>query len=265
MINKITQRYNLMRGIGLFYMAIASALLLGGVLLALLLLRADFYADYRRGAHLVAAAFVFIPAVMTALGFFVQGSLANAVADLERSTRDNAAAIEVNRVVAEKAVRTGQSAMKNSEAMLHAQTALAAAQRAEAALATPAGEASVAESAPNAELAALPSAGTPVDISAFAPPSAMPSGATPWQSSERAPDDAQVSGAARADLSDAERGAVIPEGVINEGGIVTHLPPPADGSRTAAQHLFSRAKSAVIRTRRPWQRDAAQSTLSATD
>jgi hypothetical protein len=255
MINKIAQRYSLMKGIGLFYMAVASVLLLGGIILALLLLRADFYADYRRGAHVVAAAFVFIPTVLTALGLFVQGSLANAVADIERTTRDNATAIEVNRAVAEKAVRTGQDAIKNSEAMLHAQTALAAAQRAELALAPPAID--VTETPVRTEPAALPSAGTPIDISAFAPPTMLPPVApqsTPELDLVAPETHTQAERTADAiDSIDA-----IPEGVINEGGIVTHLPPPVDSSDVAVQNLFSRAKGAVIRTRRPWQRDASR-------
>ncbi len=126
-MNKTTQRFALLKMVGLLYIAAALLVLAGGLWLGWTLYRADLYADYRRGAHLVAGFATVAMALLIALALFVQGNMAHAIAEIDRNTRANFAAIELTRVSAEKAALAGQSAIRNSEAMLHAQSALHAA------------------------------------------------------------------------------------------------------------------------------------------
>jgi hypothetical protein len=128
MIKKVAQRNSFMKTIGWIYIGLAIALTVVGLAFSMSLFRADFYADYRRGAHLVAGFAVLGVFLLLALGMFVQGSMANAVADIDTHTRVNSDAIEETRRVTETAVRTGQNALRTSEAMIHAQAALQAAQ-----------------------------------------------------------------------------------------------------------------------------------------
>jgi hypothetical protein len=128
MIKKVAQRYSFMKTIGWVYIGLAVLLLVVGLSFSMALFRADFYADYRRGAHIIAGFAVLGIFMLLALGMFVQGSMANAVADIDMHTRANANAIDETRRVTESAVRTGQNALRTSEAMIHAQAALQAAQ-----------------------------------------------------------------------------------------------------------------------------------------
>lgn len=126
-MNKTPQRFALLKMVGLLYIAAALLVLAGGLWLGWTLYRADLYADYRRGAHLVAGFATVAITLLIALALFVQGNMAHAIAEIDRNTRANFTAIELARVSAEKAALTGQSAIRNSEAMLHAQSALHAA------------------------------------------------------------------------------------------------------------------------------------------
>ncbi len=120
----VVQNYGLMKFVGYLYIALALAILAGGLWLSLTLVRADFYAEYRRGMHLVVGIGTFLVAALLALGFYVQGSMAAAVADIDTTTRRNGAAIEQTRRIGERAARSSQQAARNSDAMLHAHTAL---------------------------------------------------------------------------------------------------------------------------------------------
>ena len=82
----ISQNYGLMKVVGYLYIALALLLLLGGLWLSVTLVRADFYADYRRGMHLIVGVGSFLISALLALGFYVQGSMAAAVADIDTTT-----------------------------------------------------------------------------------------------------------------------------------------------------------------------------------
>jgi hypothetical protein len=120
----ISQNYGLMKVVGYLYIALALLLLLGGLWLSVTLVRADFYADYRRGMHLIVGVGSFLISALLALGFYVQGSMAAAVADIDTTTRSNGMAIEATRRFGERAARSSQQAARNSDALLHAHTAL---------------------------------------------------------------------------------------------------------------------------------------------
>jgi len=120
----LSQNYGLMKLVGYLYIALAMALLIGGLWIAVTLVRADFYADYRRGMHLVVGVGSFLISALLALGFYVQGSMAAAVADIDTTTRRNGAAIEATRRFGERAARASQQAARNSDALLQAHTAL---------------------------------------------------------------------------------------------------------------------------------------------
>jgi hypothetical protein len=120
----LSQNYGLMKLVGYLYIALAMALLLGGLWLSVTLVRADFYADYRRGMHLVVGVGSFLISALLALGFYVQGSMAAAVADIDVTTRSNGMAIEATRRFGERAARASQQAARNSDALLQAHTVL---------------------------------------------------------------------------------------------------------------------------------------------
>ncbi len=291
MIKKVEQRFSLMKAIGWVYIALALTLVIGGLLLSVSLFRSDFYADYRRGAHLVAGFGALGMFLLLALGMFVQGSMANAVADIDKNTRVNTQAIEATREVSERAVRTGQNAIKNSEAMVHAQSALQAAR----------GEALPTEAlpAPAAVVpAALPAAAvasTVADTDVFGAMASSPapvlSSAAPAISALAPPppgyDETTVSGVIGiggklTTVSEALRSITPPSMPVVEtqhafsaDALVepTRLPPPAaemdldmhevvgapiDSTDAVVQNLFARAKGAVVRTRRPWAREEEQ-------
>lgn len=242
-MKNVTQRYGLMKLVGGFYMSLALALFLGGLILGFGLLLGDFYAEYRRGAHLVFGLGVMALGTLAALGFFVQGSMANAVADIDKNTRVNTLQIEAARDITEKAVRNGQTALKSTEAMLHAQSALHVAAQ---------------------EMKALPS-GAQAEPLAPAPP--------------RAEASAEMSGVIgmggvlvnAADMAEAEPTATF--GASEHAAAEIVEPPitndeitevnaefdataqPVEHSDEVVQSLFARAKGAVVRTRRPWSRD----------
>ena len=66
----------------------------------------------------------FLISALLALGFYVQGSMAAAVADIDTTTRGNGQAIEATRRFSERAARSSQQAARSSDALLHAHTAL---------------------------------------------------------------------------------------------------------------------------------------------
>jgi hypothetical protein len=119
-----SQNYGIMKIVGYLYIGFALLLLIGGVWVGLALVRADFYADYRRGMHLVVGVGAFLISALLALGFYVQGSMAAAVADIDTTTRGNGMAIEATRRFSERAARSSQQAARSSDALLHAHTAL---------------------------------------------------------------------------------------------------------------------------------------------
>jgi hypothetical protein len=271
MIKKVAQRNSFMKTIGWIYIGLAIVLTVIGLAFSMSLFRADFYADYRRGAHLVAGFAVLGVFLLLALGMFVQGSMANAVADIDTHTRVNADAIEETRRVTESAVRTGQNALRTSEAMIHAQAALQAAQ-AQAAL------------PPMRQPAVLDAAGATITHMSEEPAETF---------GAESPVTAALVERTAGDLKPPGLDESLVNGVIGVGGNVTTLandpietevpitPADLDEPRQPAppaaetvlrvpepeattlstvdaklQNLFGRsAKGSVVRSRRPWSRD----------
>ncbi len=239
-MKNVTQRYGLMKLVGGFYMSLALALFLGGLILGFGLLLGDFYAEYRRGAHLLFGLGVMALGTLAALGFFVQGSMANAVADIDRNTRVNTLQIEAARDITEKAVRNGQTALKSTEAMLHAQSALQVASQ---------------------EMRALPS-GVQAEALAPAPPQTEPRaemsgvigmGGVLMNASDKVESEpTETFGASEPAASIVEPA----DAELNDATEDTAASAqPVDHSDEVVQSLFARAKGAVVRTRRPWSRD----------
>lgn len=269
-MKNITQRYGLMKLIGGLYIALAALILLAGLALSVTLLRGDFYADYRRGMHIVLALGAFLVSAMVALGFYVQGSMANAVADIDKNTRVNSVAIEASREATESAVRTGQTAIKNSEAMLHAQAALqaAAAEVAAPAPATDVKSASdpVVEIVPPTPAPAAPLAPSPMEAAVQAVEAmkersaqldAMLGQTVPSDSSTAPAPDMSMSGAVgiAGSVLDATDESLrlndpTPANALSAGDATA-----VDNADPAVQSLFARTKGAVVRTRRPWARE----------
>jgi hypothetical protein len=270
-MKNITQRYGLMKLIGGLYIALAALILLASLALSIALLRGDFYADYRRGMHIVLGLGAFLVGAMVALGFYVQGSLANAVADIDKNTRVNGEAIEASREATEKAVRTGQTAIKNSEAMLHAQAAL---------------QAAAAETAAHEPAAAVMNAADPrVEIVPPVAASAPPLAPSPMEAAVQAVEamkersaelDAMLGHTVEAERSTQPAADMPMSGAVGIAGSVRNASDESlrlddaastvtigvatadDNTDPAVKSLFARAKGAVVRTRRPWARENEQ-------
>lgn len=242
-MKNVTQRYGLMKLVGGFYMSLALALFLGGLIVGFGLLLGDFYAEYRRGAHLVFGLGAMTLGTLAALGFFVQGSMANAVADIDKNTRVNTLQIEAARDITEKAVRNGQTALKSTEAMLHAQSALHVASQEMRALPSGMQAEALAPAPPQSEASAemngvIGMGGVLINAadSVEAEPTAT------FGASEHAA--AEI---VEPDITDVELREANDE--------FDAAAQPVDHSDEVVQSLFARAKGAVVRTRRPWSRD----------
>jgi hypothetical protein len=280
MIKQVAQRYSFMKTIGWVYIGLAALLTVLGLWFSMALFRADFYADYRRGAHLVAGFAILGVFLLLALGMFVQGSMANAVADIDKHTRVNSDAIEETRRVTESAVRTGQNALRTSEAMVHAQAALQAARAQPAllperpAVAIDAAIATITHATEPAEtfgagsqaVAALATRGNddllPPGMHARNNDSeslisgviGIAGAVTTLHSDHTSTDTNGVAPINAAELDEPRQPAPpAAESLLQVPSLVSA---PANSVEAKLQNIFARnTKGSVIRTRRPWSRD----------
>jgi ABC-type Na+ efflux pump permease subunit len=247
-MKKVSQRYGLMKFLGGLYVLFSILLVIGGIIVGWWLYSQNFYPDYRRGLHLIGLIAPIVASILSAIPLFMMGSMANAIADIDRSSRQNEIAIDTTRSVAEKALTASETAAQRAErATLELQSGL---QDTKAALRNM--ESNVTSAVSTSTTEARIAAREAVE-SASSRASGLVSSAR-----ERA-----------SDVVDDVRGATTASGVMGIGGQVENIAAEAtEAIDDAAQNIANKAGEAhdiagevsdkilsSIRSRRPWQKD----------